>query len=229
MSTEDAGGYSYNDWSTNPDPPHQPLYLSKMLAHLRSETNCQRVLDAGCGDGNFAESLSVEGFEMFGLDMSAVGIEIAKSRTVGEFRVASMYDDFRQVFQVPHFDAVVAIETVEHLYSPVTFARRAYESVRPGGKVIVTTPYWGYTKNVVLALTNRIDRNLTPMWEGGHIKHWSRRTMTQLLEGAGFRVVAFEGAGRFPPLWKGMMMVGVKPDQTNDTKLIEATGTTSSD
>src|SRR5262249_23151863 len=38
------------------DPPHQPLYLDLMLKHLRAE-RAQRVLDAGCGDGNLAASL----------------------------------------------------------------------------------------------------------------------------------------------------------------------------
>jgi hypothetical protein len=47
------------------DPPHQPLYLDLMLKHLRAE-RAQRVLDAGCGDGNFGASLAEAGYRMYG-------------------------------------------------------------------------------------------------------------------------------------------------------------------
>jgi lysozyme family protein len=91
-----------------------------------------------------------------------------------------------------------------------------YEAVRPGGLVIVTTPYWGYLKNVVLALSNRTDRSLTVLWEGGHIKHFSRKTLTRLMANEGFRVVGFNGCGsgwraHVPYLWSGMLMVFERP------------------
>ena len=72
----------------------------------------------------------------------------------------------------------------------------------------MTTPYWGYLKNVLLAATGRLDRALTALWDGGHIKHWSYRTLRALFEEQPFEFVAFRGAGRrLPYLWKGMIMV----------------------
>ena len=97
---------------------------------------------------------------------------------------------------------------IEHLYSPRRkFVQRAEEALTPGGLCIVTTPYWGYLKNVALALTNRTDRALTALWDGGHIKHWSYKTLRTLFQERNFEFVSFVGAGRpIPYLWNGMMM-----------------------
>ena len=41
---------------------------------------------------------------------------------------------------------------------------------------------------------------------GGHIKFWSRRTLSQLLVDKGFRIVTFKGCGRVPYFWKSMVI-----------------------
>lgn len=74
------------------------------------------------------------------------------------------YHDYEQR-DPPH--QPLYLEVIEHLYSPRQFVRRPYTALRPGGILIVTTPYWGYLKNLLLVLTNRIDHALTSLWEGG--------------------------------------------------------------
>jgi 2-polyprenyl-6-hydroxyphenyl methylase/3-demethylubiquinone-9 3-methyltransferase len=209
MSRKDivSESYSYHDYST-PDPAHQPMYLSKVVGVLRA-SGAMTILDAGCGDGSFTASLAEAGFNVYGLDLSEGGIARAKQTHPHlSFATASVYDDMRTVFSgTSYFDAIVSVEVIEHLYSPATFVNRVRESLTPSGVVVITTPYWGYFKNVALALTNRVDRSLTALWEGGHIKHWSRSTLTQLFERHGFRSVYFSGAGRrIPFLWNGMVM-----------------------
>lgn len=201
-------GYEYAD------PPHQPLFLDKIVRDLRRPGDIRTVLDAGCGDGNFTQSLQAAGFAMHGVDMSEGGIQRATARYPQcQFRQASVYDDLTTIFpERRSFDAIVSIEVIEHLYSPRQFARRAHAALRPGGLLILTTPYWGYWKNLLMALTNRTDRALTALWEGGHIKHWSYRTLRTLGETHGFEFVAFEGAGRpIPFLWRNMIIVFRKP------------------
>ncbi len=173
--------YTYNNHETEPDPPHQPLYLARILRILKSN-KIKTILDAGCGDGNFAASLAEYGYQMYGIDLSESGIRVASNRGCGKFALASMYNDLKILFQgVEPFDAIIAIDTIEHLYSPRIFARQSFQALQPGGILIVTVPYWGYLKNIVLALTNRLDGALTALWDGGHIKHWSRKTLTELM------------------------------------------------
>jgi 2-polyprenyl-6-hydroxyphenyl methylase/3-demethylubiquinone-9 3-methyltransferase len=193
-----------------PDPPHQDHYLELLLHYLRT-AGVKRILDAGCGDGNFTASLVERGFEVCGIDSSVNGIAQAKTRHPQiHFARGSVYNDMCAAFGgCPPFDALVSIEVIEHLFSPRDFLRQCHAAVRPNGLLIITTPYWGYFKNIVLALTNRIDKALTARWEGGHIKHFSYSTLRWSLEQNDFEYVAFHGTGRrVPYLWMGMLMVG---------------------
>ena len=156
--------------------------------------------------GDFAEGLSERGYEVFGVDLNESGIKAAKNRNVGSFALSSVYDDLLAPFGLDSVDAVVSVETIEHLYSPRIFLSRAKDALRPGGFLAITTPYWGYLKNVALAVSNRTDKALTVLWDGGHIKFWSRGTLTALLTEAGFEEIQFFGAGRLPYFWKSMIL-----------------------
>jgi 2-polyprenyl-3-methyl-5-hydroxy-6-metoxy-1,4-benzoquinol methylase len=99
----------------------------------------------------------------------------------------SLYDDFVESFGT-QFDLVVSVEVVEHLYDPMSFVTRVREALAPGGVFVLTTPYHGYLKNLMVAASGRCDAHYNPLNKGGHIKFWSKRTITKLLESAGFNV-----------------------------------------
>jgi 2-polyprenyl-6-hydroxyphenyl methylase/3-demethylubiquinone-9 3-methyltransferase len=184
---------------------------SKLIRELRANGQTRRVLDAGSGNGNFTARLAAEGFHMTGFDASPTGVEHARAAHPGiRFEVASAYEDLCQRFG-EHFDACVSVEVIEHLYDPRAFVSRVFSLLRPGGLFVVTTPYHGYVKNLVLALSGRMDNHYTALWDGGHIKFWSRKTLTSLLRECGFEVIHFQGAGRIPLLWKSMIVTARKP------------------
>jgi 2-polyprenyl-6-hydroxyphenyl methylase/3-demethylubiquinone-9 3-methyltransferase len=109
------------------------------------------------------------------------------------------------------FDAVVSTEVIEHLYAPHLLPRFAWQCLKPGGLLIVTTPYHGYLKNLALGLAGKWDHHHTALWHGGHIKFWSRGTLTKLLVDEGFIPQRFLGVGRLPWLWKSMILAVRKP------------------
>jgi hypothetical protein len=82
--------------------------------------------------------------------------------------------------------------------------------LKPGGYLVLSTPYHGYLKNLALSLTGKWDFHHSPLRDGGHIKFWSRKTLTELLETEGFHVTDFIGVGRIPYLWKSMVIVARK-------------------
>jgi 2-polyprenyl-3-methyl-5-hydroxy-6-metoxy-1,4-benzoquinol methylase len=108
------------------------------------------------------------------------------------------------------FDAAISTEVVEHLFAPHLLPRFARETLRPAGYLIISTPYHGYVKNLVLSILDKWDFHHGPLWHGGHIKFWSRRTLSLLLEQNGFKMVEFHGVGRLPFLWKSMILVARK-------------------
>lgn len=123
-----------------------------------------------------------------------------------EFRLASVYESPNALGETG-FDAVISTEVIEHLFLPAALPRFARAVLKPGGHLIVTTPYHGYIKNLLICLAGKWDSHHTPLWDGGHIKFWSRRTLSDLLEANGFEVVRFKGAGRVYGLWKSMIII----------------------
>lgn len=171
-----------------------------------------RVLDVGCGNGHTAGQFAERDCTVVGVDLSASGIAIARERYPSvRFEVMAADEKILSNLGEEPFDVVVSTEVVEHLYAPRPYVAGCFSALRPGGRFICTTPYHGYLKNLVLAASNHWDRHLNPLWDGGHIKMWSRHTLSQLLREAGFTNPQFRGAGRLPYLWMTMTISGDKP------------------
>jgi predicted HicB family RNase H-like nuclease len=68
-------------------------------------------------------------------------------------------------------------------------AERGEEPSPPfsGRFTVISTPYHGYWKNLMLALTGKMDAHFTALWDHGHIKFWSMRTLGELLREGGVR------------------------------------------
>jgi 2-polyprenyl-6-hydroxyphenyl methylase/3-demethylubiquinone-9 3-methyltransferase len=77
--------------------------------------------------------------------------------------------------------------------------------LKPGGYLIVGTPYHGYLKNLAISVLNKWDAHHGVHWDGGHIKFFSERTLGELVLQHDFQQVTFHFYGRLPWLWKHMI------------------------
>jgi 2-polyprenyl-6-hydroxyphenyl methylase/3-demethylubiquinone-9 3-methyltransferase len=57
---------------------------------------------------------------------------------------------------------------------------------------------------------NSWDKHLDALRVGGHVKFWSRRMLSRLLEETGFTDIRFERAGRVPYVWKSDVTIALK-------------------
>jgi len=170
------------------------------------------VLDVGCGNGAVCGEFIRRGCEVVGIDLSEQGIAIARATyPQGRFEVIAADATILELLNETPFDIVVSTEVVEHLYAPREWARGCFAALPPAGRFICTTPYHGYLKNLLISITGTWDRHANPLWDGGHIKLWSKRTLGLLLSEAGFRDIRFKGAGRVPALWMTMVAAARRP------------------
>jgi 2-polyprenyl-6-hydroxyphenyl methylase/3-demethylubiquinone-9 3-methyltransferase len=211
MNTSTATSPDDYGWSDT-TAPHTCAYLAPQVLAVLGRLRAQRVLDLGAGNGALCRILRDAGLKVVGVEHDARGVAIARAALPDvPFYCEGVEGDPAFVLtEQAAFDAVVSTEVIEHLYSPHLLPRYAAALLNQGGHLIVTTPYHGYLKNLALALTGHWDSHFTAMWHGGHIKFWSRATLTLLLQENGFDVVGFQGVGRVPGLWKSMLLVARK-------------------
>jgi len=199
---------NYQDYGFHGDgPTHNFSYQLDDLINLIDKDKNQYILDLGCGNGYLVNHLVQLGYNAYGTDASEKGIAIAQKINPDRFFVQDLSSDALppQLQQVP-FDTIISTEVIEHLYNPQAFIDFCKQQLKQGGELIITTPYHGYLKNLTLSIFNRWDSHMDPLWLGGHIKLWSKKTLTKVLTTAGFTVAEFRGCGRFPYFWKSMMI-----------------------
>lgn len=191
--------------------------FSYLMPHLRRMIGGPKspILDLGCGNGAFARALIADGYDVYGVDASPSGIAIASESAPGRFFVMDVGEGrLPEPLSAIRFGTVISTEVIEHLYDPRGFLNLARDILLTagGGDLIVSTPYHGYLKNLALALTGKLDAHFTALWDGGHIKFFSRATLSKMLLEQGCEVLEFAGAGRIPWLWKSMLVKAkIKP------------------
>lgn len=189
------------------EPHHTFFYLhDALLTMLNKDTN-RCILDLGCGNGHFVSYLVKQGYDAYGTDASENGIAIAKKEYPGRFFLQDLSTDKLPVeLQKLKFDTIVSTEVIEHLYNPDGFIEFCKNVLQKHDELIISTPYHGYWKNLLLAILDKWDSHHDPTWHGGHIKFWSKKTLTKLLTDKGFTVTEFKGCGRAPYFWKSMII-----------------------
>ena len=206
----DGISYNYNDSNSSTSDEYLYPTVSNFLHGIAPGAV---VMDAGCGNGAFISLFRGRGWELHGSDLSPTGVAVArKSFPDINFFLAdgqALYSDFLR--DVGPVDVVISTEVIEHLYDPRGFLRNCFGLLKPGGTIVLTTPYHGYLKNVLLSITGKMDPHFNVLWDHGHIKFWSRKTLTYALTEAGFTDIEFAGSGRIPYIWKSMALKAIKP------------------
>jgi 2-polyprenyl-6-hydroxyphenyl methylase/3-demethylubiquinone-9 3-methyltransferase len=183
--------------------------LRRELDGLQPAYRDRRLFDLGCGNGSIGAALSNDGWDVTGVDPSSEGIDQANSEYPKlRLEQGSAYEDLADRFG--QFPVVISLEVVEHVYAPREYANTLHSLLSPGGTAIVSTPYHGYLKNLAMAVTGKMDQHFTALWDHGHIKFWSFRTLSALLTESGFRDIRFLRVGRIPPLAKSMIAIARK-------------------
>ncbi len=145
----------------DPDGPLAPLHKmgpvrlqfirDALIAHfaldgeVREPLKGLSILDAGCGGGLIAEPLARLGADVTGIDPSPENIAAAKahaaqSRLDIEYRVGAVDDvGSGPGTEAGTFDAVMALEMIEHVADPAAAIQAAANLIKPGGAFILST------------------------------------------------------------------------------------------
>ena len=184
----------------------------KKVLKFFSKYRFSTILDVGCGDGNFSILLkeACGAREVYGIEISEKGVELARKKGVKCFRLDIDEEDFP--FEDNYFDAVFAGEIIEHLFDPDHFLDEVYRVLKPRGIFSLTTPNLASIYNRIALLLGYQPFLMNPslrypighLYEplyyqepipgSDHIKLFTYRSLIQLLKIHNFKVIKTIGA-----------------------------------
>jgi methionine biosynthesis protein MetW len=168
-----------------------PLRREFLFRHIKPG---DEVLDAGTCSGYFAKLLMERGNNVRGLELNPDSVEYARGQGVDVIQ-----HDLEEPFPFAdeNFDVVIAYEIIEHLFDTKSFLDECRRVLKPGGKVLISTPNLNFILHRLRILFGYHIHYLGTYPEdhhGDHIRIFNKKTITELLNKTGFSVTDMWGS-----------------------------------
>ena len=137
----------------------------------------RRLLEIGCGVGEFLIEADAVGFVVQGLEVSPHAAAVANQRLgaervhVGPLEKVALPSD--------SFDVIAFSDVIEHIRDPLAFLQRVHSLLRPGGAVLLVTPSVDSWSAVLLGrhwMEYKVE----------HLYYFGKRSLGAALKRAGF-------------------------------------------
>jgi 2-polyprenyl-3-methyl-5-hydroxy-6-metoxy-1,4-benzoquinol methylase len=190
FTSESAGDFGYAQYADDA-PGYMKTFERKVRIVREYVPHGSRILEVGCAAGFFLKAARDAGYDAHGIEVSAS--ILAHARDV--LKLGNLFEGTVSDFPgQPHsYDAAALWDVVEHLADPLKDLARVRELLKPGGHLFVQT-------QDVSSLTRKILGAKWPHFKQlEHVYHFAPRTVTTLLERAGFEVLRIQkrGAGKY--------------------------------
>ncbi len=150
----------------------------------------KRVLDVGCSSGYLARPLVARGCTVVGLELDPTAA--AEARDVCEEVLVGDVETMELPFEASSFDVVLCGDLVEHLRDPGAFLARVRPFLKADGRLVLTTPNvanWAMRLGLLAGRWTYKERGIL---DRTHTHLFTRSTLVETLERAGYRVVELD-------------------------------------
>lgn len=156
--------------------------------------NSIKILEVGCGEGAFCNSLSNNERELWGIEIdpnaAKKATEVLNFVFTGDFN--TVYDKLPKNY----FDCVIFNDVLEHIYAPWDTIQLVKSLLSPKGVLVSSIPNFRYIDNLITEILFRKDFRYKP--KGGilddtHIRFFTSKSMLRMFHEQGYEVLIHEG------------------------------------
>ncbi|MCG2700273.1 class I SAM-dependent methyltransferase [Candidatus Parcubacteria bacterium] len=153
-------------------------YHKKFFKINKNFSRKMKVLDLGCGTGEFLSELEKKGCEVWGADFDSSAILMAKKYFNLKNIYALSFKDFFRNNNLPQFDFVIIFEVMQYLEDPIEFVKNVQKVLKPDGKIILSVP----SRQRMMAELDRWD--LPPYC----LTRWNNKAISNLFSKINFKM-----------------------------------------
>ena len=185
-------------WGRLPEDLAPPDHALRRRFALANVARGERVLDLGCGTGDFAADLARAGAHVIAADVARAALDRA-GRRHPELELRLVGSDGPLPFEDGAFDAVWSSEVIEHVADTARWLSEVRRVLAPRGRVLLTTPSHGRLR----LLAGGIEHYSEPL--GDHLHLYSARSLRELLRDFGFAEIEVRAVAG-PPLSRRLLL-----------------------
>jgi len=119
-------------------PRHQRIAYGPLLHLLVPYQRSSRLLEVGCAAGAFLDAARNHGWQVKGVEIAAASAEYARQKRGLDVITGTLAD--LPLENRGTYDAIVALDVIEHLDDPCSFVRQCAEFLQPRGALMLLTP-----------------------------------------------------------------------------------------
>jgi SAM-dependent methyltransferase len=153
-------------------------YHKTFLKRNKAFPEDAKILDLGCGTGEFISELKKRGCQVWGLDFDRKAIKIARQQFGLENVYSLSFEEFFKKENLPKFDIITFFEVLEHLDNPLEFVQNVKSLLKPDGRIVLSVP----SRERMLANLNNWD------FPPHHFTRWNKEAILNLFQKFDFHI-----------------------------------------
>ncbi len=172
MRIED--GKEIKDWL------HLPIHMPFIRKELKDLSKNAKILEAGCGFGQWVFWMAEQGYQTVGIDLSSKAINAAKDY-VKKNKIKNCEFIEGDVRKIPiednHFDIIYSFGLIEHFHNPEIILNEFKRVLKTGGKIFLSMP-----NEYSFHTLTRIILKILDKWDLGYERSYNQKSLKKLFK-----------------------------------------------
>ncbi len=157
----------------------------------------ERLLDVGCGCGEFGRSLKAQGVrEVHGIEIVEHAYE--EARRVLDSALLGNIETMDLPFAEGYFDCITFADVLEHLVHPVEALRKAARVLAPDGIILMSIPNVRFYQVLAMLANGRWQYVDAGIMDRTHLRFFTAPEMRAMVEEAGLECLAVQTLSYMP-------------------------------